>query len=266
LADDCGLGKTIQAIGIALYYFDEWPLLVVSPSCVTFQWKAALLDFIPGFKETDIIEINAKNDIVDNSKLIVISSYDSILKANNYIKEPKCVILDESHMLKEQKTKRYENISALVKKTKRLILISATPALSRPVELYSQLNLLRKDIFSDFKKFSDRYCPMKEIKYGNSKRITYGECNLDELRCILQSTCMIRRLKKDVLNELPTKRRVKVKLDCTISETDKSELDNLLRGVKDGDKVSATDASFTKAFKKTAEIKLKSILFFRISN
>ena len=115
-------------------------------------------------------------------------------------------------------------------RSKRLILLSGTPALSRPEELYSQLELLERKPFSGlvelaavklwnlyvlfkiFKKnknrtfhaFGLRYCAAKETNFGWNYS---GASNMQELQLILEEKYMIRRLKTDVLSQLPSKQR-----------------------------------------------------------
>jgi len=254
LADDCGLGKTIQAIGIAMYYFDDWPLLIVCPASVKFQWREALLKWVPSLREDDIFEIDSRrksNANGSNSKLVVITSYDSVSKTESHIKNPKFVILDESHMVKNDKTVRYRNVSSVVSNANRLVLISGTPAMARPIELYTQLKLLMPNTFSDW--YIHRYCAPKEAIWGLD---TTGCSNADELKVVLESTVMIRRKKDDVLNELPDKRRMRIKLDCTLESIDQVLMNNCVDG-DDDKKISENDKNFLQAYNRTAEIKLE---------
>jgi SWI/SNF-related matrix-associated actin-dependent regulator 1 of chromatin subfamily A len=88
--------------------------------------------------------------------------------------------------------------------SKRVILVSGTPMMSRPVEIYNLLRILRPDIISSFSDYATRYCKPKETPYGMD--YTGNSCT-KELHYILSKNIMIRRLKSDVLSELPSKRR-----------------------------------------------------------
>ena len=55
--------------------------------------------------------------------------------------------MDEAHFIKDYKTARYKSSEKIAKKAKRLILLSGTPALSRPIELYSQISLIAPKLF-----------------------------------------------------------------------------------------------------------------------
>jgi len=99
---------------------------------------------------------------------------------------------------------------ALLKQAARVILLSGTPALSRPMELYNQISAVNPKLFPSFHAYALRYCDAKKNNFGWDYS---GSSNLEELRIILESKIMIRRLKKDVLDQLPEKQRRIVILD-----------------------------------------------------
>lgn len=265
-----GLGKTMQAIGLALYYFDDWPLLIVCPASVKFQWVNAMLDWVPNLTRSDILEIDSskKKDSANRSHLVVITSYNSIHKADpHFPKGANCVILDECHMIKESKTQRFQNVTKLAGKAKRLILVSGTPAMSKPIELFTQLKLLMPKVFSNKSKYAERYCDPKDTAWG--VRDLSGCTRPDELKVILESTVMIRRMKADILNELPPKRRVKINLDGHILGAGHSEIERFaarfkgpqLKPTDEGPDASPDeDPAFLNEYAKTAEIKLQPVL------
>ena len=81
----------------------------------------------------------------------------------------------------------------------RTILLTGTPALSKPRDLFNLLNIIRPDIFGSFKEFGYRYCDPKLSRF--TKGIDFdGASNLKELHFLLTNYIMIRRLKKDVLS------------------------------------------------------------------
>lgn len=92
----------------------------------------------------------------------------------------------------------------VLSRSKRLILLSGTPMLARPCELFNLLRMLRPDIFGNFFDFGNRYCNPKEGPYGMDYS---GASNTRELHYLLDNKIMIRRLKKDVLKDLPPKMR-----------------------------------------------------------
>ncbi|XP_018408054.1 PREDICTED: SWI/SNF-related matrix-associated actin-dependent regulator of chromatin subfamily A-like protein 1 [Nanorana parkeri] len=204
LADDMGLGKTIQAICIAAYYRKEWPLLVVAPSSVRFTWAEAFHRWLPSIRADSINVIVTGRDSQSVS-LINIVSYDLLGKMDKHITANfKVIIIDESHFLKNVKTARCKSAMPLLKSAKRVLLLSGTPAMSRPAELYTQIAAVRPNFFPRFHDFGHRYCDAKQMPWGWDYS---GSCNLGELKLLLEESIMIRRLKSEVLSQLPSKQR-----------------------------------------------------------
>ncbi|KAM8807019.1 SWI/SNF-related matrix-associated actin-dependent regulator of chromatin subfamily A-like protein 1 [Eudromia elegans] len=204
LADDMGLGKTIQAICIAAYYRKEWPLLVVTPSSVRFTWAEAFHRWLPSLSpgSTNVI-VSGKDNLT--ASLINIVSFDLLSKMDKQLKDTfQVVIIDESHFLKNVKTARCRAAMPLLKAARRVILLSGTPAMSRPAELYTQIMAVQPAFFPQFHSFGLRYCDAKKMPWGWDYS---GSSNLTELKILLEESIMIRRLKSDVLSQLPAKQR-----------------------------------------------------------
>uniref|UniRef100_A0A1B6C6H6 SWI/SNF-related matrix-associated actin-dependent regulator of chromatin subfamily A-like protein 1 n=1 Tax=Clastoptera arizonana TaxID=38151 RepID=A0A1B6C6H6_9HEMI len=205
LADDMGLGKTIQALGIADYYHCDWPLLIVCPSSMKFQWEEEIHKNLPNIPVHHIFILNKSKDVFENIEVLIMS-YDMVGKKLDAIKAYKfgVVIVDESHNLKNPKAQRTIAAIELFKSCKRIILLSGTPALSRPKELYTQINSLDSSVFSNFHEFGKRYCDGKKDHFGWNFE---GSSNMEELKLILNKKFMIRRLKSEVITQLPNKVR-----------------------------------------------------------
>jgi len=88
----------------------------------------------------------------------------------------------------------------------RRILLTGTPVLNRPVELWPQLEVLDNTIFKSMTAFGKRYCAAHRGAFGMDYT---GASNLAELHLLLEHTVMIRRLKNEVL-QLPPKHRHQV--------------------------------------------------------
>jgi SWI/SNF-related matrix-associated actin-dependent regulator 1 of chromatin subfamily A len=101
---------------------------------------------------------------------------------------------------------------ACIGRSKRIILLTGTPSLNRPAEIFPQFHLLRRDVFSNFHAFGERYCDAKHEKFGWNYD---GHSNLAELNVVLETLCMIRRTKAEVLSHLPPKHREQVALKLT---------------------------------------------------
>ena len=212
LADEMGVGKSIQAIGIALLYKENWPVLIICPSSLKLVWRDEILKWIPDINKDKInIQIfKSGKDQFKCGEKFYIMSYDLTIKLEQKITDKKFnfIIADEAHYLKSPDAKRTKCLIPIIQKSKRVLLLTGTPILSRPVELYPLLTMLRPDLFHNFNIFGYRYCDPKKNFFGTDWT---GSSCAKELNYILKNI-MIRRLKKDVMNQLAPKKRQKVEI------------------------------------------------------
>jgi SWI/SNF-related matrix-associated actin-dependent regulator 1 of chromatin subfamily A len=89
-------------------------------------------------------------------------------------------------------------------KAKRRLFLTGTPILNRPKEIWSLISSLDPVTYNSYYRFAYRYCGAHKGRFGFDDT---GATNLDELQNKLRSTIMVRRLKVDVLKDLPAKRR-----------------------------------------------------------
>ncbi|XP_040990338.1 SWI/SNF-related matrix-associated actin-dependent regulator of chromatin subfamily A-like protein 1 isoform X4 [Juglans microcarpa x Juglans regia] len=238
LADEMGLGKTLQAIAVSACIQDSWPVLILTPSSLRLHWASMIqqwLDIPPSDILVLLPQCGGSNRagytiVSSNSKgsiqldgLFNIISYDIVPKLQNLLmaSEFKVVIADESHFLKNAQAKRTTASLPVIKKAQYAILLSGTPALSRPIELFKQLEALYPDVYKNVHEYGNRYCK------GGIFGVYQGASNHEELHNLMKATVMIRRLKKDVLSELPVKRRQHVFLD--LAEKDMRQINALFR-------------------------------------
>ncbi|EFN86322.1 SWI/SNF-related matrix-associated actin-dependent regulator of chromatin subfamily A-like protein 1 [Harpegnathos saltator] len=221
IADDMGLGKTIQALGIAYYFKASWPLLIVVPSSVRFQWSEAIYEFLPSIPAQYIHHFANTKDYIGDEKITIIS-YDLLSRAVDTLQKHiyGFVILDESHLLKSNKTVRFQAAQRICAQAHHVVLLTGTPALSRPIELYSQINLIIPR-FMKYEEYGIRYCAGQKTAFGWDFT---GFSNMQELQLLLKMTCMIRRLKADVLNQLPSKIRQVIILDPALIKAGTKEM------------------------------------------
>eukprot|EP00039_Didymoeca_costata_P014284 m.229012 g.229012 ORF g.229012 m.229012 type:complete len:1110 (+) comp15985_c0_seq10:264-3593(+) len=225
IADEMGLGKTLQAIATMSCYIDDWPLLIVTPASVRWCWAEEIEKWLCTMLEPSHIQcVRSGTDIkaVANGRVVLVT-YNMLLQEQikHAVQQKgfKSIIVDESHYLKSRTAKRTMALLPILQKAKRLLLLSGTPALARPEELYSQLDSVRPKQFGTFAHFSRQFCDAHRGPFGWDTR---GASNLGELHSMLRNGIMIRRLKKDVLNQLPPKRRTRITLpDITEKQLDK---------------------------------------------
>ncbi|ODN00238.1 SWI/SNF-related matrix-associated actin-dependent regulator of chromatin subfamily A-like protein 1 [Orchesella cincta] len=247
IGDDMGLGKSIQALGIANYYRTDWPLLIVCPSSVRYAWRDYIWKWLPNVVPSGSISIiESSKDQFDCAE-ILITSYDMLQKRSVEFSHCRVVIMDESHHLKNHKTARTKAAIPLMQTARRLILLSGTPALSRPIELYSQISAIDKSIFPFLNDFGVRYCDGKKNAWGWDFS---GSSNMGELQLILEETVMIRRLKSEVLQQLPSKLRKVMLLDPSLVRT------------KNNKSLKAREAAFSSKGLKNSERRGKLLEYY----
>ena len=164
---------------------------------------------IPLLDPSEINVMTSSSDpMLKSNTRVVVLSYGLVANlAKKELLTPgsfKCVIVDESHMLKNKKSKRTMSVMPLLKSAKRVVMLSGTPAFSRPQELFPQLNALgeHKGWWADEEEFNSKYTVDK-----------YSDPSFAELHTLLTSTVMIRRLKNDILKDMPSKLRENVHIE-----------------------------------------------------
>ena len=157
------------------------------------------------------IELEKPMDVFPKSDIYIIN-YDLIHNRLSQLQDidPQAIIMDECHYIKDSKTLRSKAVLKLCKGVKNVIALSGTPLTNRPKELFPTLNIIRPDLFSNYWKYAIRYCEGHKGKWGWDDN---GSSNIPELNKILKENIMIRRLKNDVLKELPEKIRTVIPMD-----------------------------------------------------
>ena len=206
IGDEMGIGKTISTIGYAALHPTDRPAVVVCPSNVKFNWKKELSKWLP----TEEIQVITKGkDKVEMCDFVIIN-YDLMDKKQDELIAiaPRLVILDESHYIKNSgsKSKPVQRTMATLNVAKyapKVIALSGTAISSRPKEFFNTLNLMRPDQFPSEWDFKQRYCDPWNDGFGWNFD---GASNTKELNERTRDLC-IRRLKSEVLPELPPKTR-----------------------------------------------------------
>jgi SWI/SNF-related matrix-associated actin-dependent regulator 1 of chromatin subfamily A len=215
LADEMGLGKTVTSLAIMSFYRDEWPLLILCPASLRHTWPAEIEKFIPSISPKSVYVVSGYDDadFYDNPGKrrdikIVVATYSLLQRRSAAARvleqyQFQCVIADESHNLKQKNSQRCQLALPLLQGAKRLVLLSGTPALARPVELWTQVYSLAPALFGPYTSYTQRYCNARRGRFGWD---VSGISNANELHLKLQQI-MVRRLKSEVLHELPAKQR-----------------------------------------------------------
>lgn len=202
IGDDMGVGKTIQAIAYASLHQEYWPVLVVCPANVKYNWLKELRSWLPDV-HTEVIK-NGKDEVRESDFTVI--NYDLMSKKKDELLDMRynLVIYDESHYLKNSKAKRTQASVELGKNATSVLCLSGTAMTNRPIELFTTLELVRPAEYEgQFFPFAKRYCGAEHNGWGWDFT---GATNQGELHEKLRDI-MIRRLKKEVMDELPDKIR-----------------------------------------------------------
>jgi hypothetical protein len=212
LADEQGLGKTIEALA-AIEAAGAYPAVVVCPASLKLNWLRELERWLPQ-RSTRALSGNGRgNDSGDGDGAateagadITIVNYDIVAARLRELcaLEPQSLVLDESHYCKNAAAKRtqaVQRLSSVLPREGLVLALSGTPVTNRPAELISQLRILgRLEEFGSGARFGQRF-------RGSDAHL--------RLHWHLRARCFVRRLKADVLPQLPAKTRaiVPVELD-----------------------------------------------------
>jgi len=212
IADSMGLGKTAQALAYLQLHPKLRPAIIICPASLKYNWRNECEMWL---ETDDTIEIINDGKLHKLEADITIINYDLISKWNQTIKSirPQVVIFDESHYLKNQKASRSKAAKDIGTSTPHRILLTGTPVLNRPNELWNQLQILDPVAYSDknFFRWHLRYADATEGSYGWDFS---GASNIKELAENLKHI-MIRRTKDQVLPELPDKRQSSIIVPIT---------------------------------------------------
>lgn len=205
LADDQGIGKTIQAIGYL--HLNRETTVIICPSSIKLNWQRELENWL----NEPSIEILKGTKPYKTEAEILILNYDIATYWIEEIKrrKPEILILDEIQKIKTRTANRTKAILKL-KMVNKIIGLSGTPIENRPEEIFNAGKLIRPDLFDTFERFKREFC--NGTGFGHEFN---GTQDTHLLNFFLKSNFMLRRLKKDVLKELPEKSYSLVLMELT---------------------------------------------------
>lgn len=203
--DEMGLGKSIQSISV-IKYFNLDNVLIICPNSLKSNWQREIRKWID--RDSTIIEkviYRSGIQIMNYEKLLkfaITNEKGKVKIIEEFFHQFELIILDESHYIKEGKAKRTKLALQICKLADRVILLTGTPMLNKPKELMTQFKAINKmgEFGSDWE-FLNRYCDPKSNGFGMDFN---GASNIPELKEKMERFS-IRRLKKDVLKDLPDK-------------------------------------------------------------
>jgi len=198
--DPMGLGKSCMTIAY-IKYMGFQRTLVVAPASIKAVWR----NEVSKWTNLSTCVIDSKTDLRDipSDVNVWIINYELLKKNLPELLKTRfdCLVADESHYAKSPKSIRTKALRQLSRAIHGLILLTGTPIMNRPIELWSLLNMIDPKEWGNYYDFARRYADMKRTRWGMD---VSGSSNIDELSERIKRY-FIRRKKEDVLSELPPK-------------------------------------------------------------
>lgn len=239
VADEMGVGKTPTGIGFSNCLPDAQWILIICPASMKLVWEREFRRF-----DTKGLSVGVAGKTYPDTDVVIIN-YDILHKYRQDLRarEFDILIADEIHMAKCRKSIRTREIFGGIKRdsnkkiiervtpiqAKRCLYLTGTPMLNgQPREMWPLIQSIDSEgLGSDWFAFARRYCGLFEIERynpakGKKEHVGWkwdGAENLEELQTIMRQRFMIRRLKSEVLKDLPPKTRQVIVLEAKKSLT-----------------------------------------------
>lgn len=202
LADEMGLGKTIQAIR-GLDRIHAKKTLILCPSVARINWFRELEEWAQTKRTYKIM--HKLTDRTESKEDSVICSFDYALHNHKYLKEHgfDVLIVDEAQFIKDPTAKRTKAVlgtDGIIRGCKRTWLLTGTPAPNNASELWVMLYTFGQTKLT-YQKFIDYFCTVRKTTFG--PKITGTKLDTIPYLQELLKPIMLRRLKKDVMSQLP---------------------------------------------------------------
>lgn len=273
---------------------EEWPVLIVTPASLRLAWAEELERWLPRLRPASIHLIESRTDRVCPQRIppVTVTSYEMLQRlccdackgrspgqgkgacppceGNGCMASVgwKVVIADESHTLRTSSHPpdafHTEATTVVARRAKRAVFLTGTPSLSKPFDLFRQVDALHPGLLgASRQQFAVVYCGRRLVPCPHRREpgaVRYDNSGLRrgaELHLLLRSAVMLRRLKSEVLSQLPAKRRQLVMLPIKVAPAKRAR-------EEDGDDSGAEDpvpgdtASVASEAQKTGLLKLPS--------
>uniref|UniRef100_A0A2S2R0E5 Chromatin-remodeling ATPase INO80 n=1 Tax=Sipha flava TaxID=143950 RepID=A0A2S2R0E5_9HEMI len=232
LADEMGLGKTVQSIAFLCHIAETYrvwgPFLIVSPSSTLHNWQQEIARFVPAFKVVPYWGNPQERKILrqfwdqkglhtqEASFHVVITSYQLIVSDFKYFNRIKWqyLVLDEAQAIKSTNSVRWKLL--LTFRCRNRLLLTGTPVQNSMAELWALLHFIMPTMFDSHDEFTEWFS--KDIESHAENKTGIDEKHLSRLHLILKPF-MLRRIKKDVENELSDK--IEILMYCPLTSRQK---------------------------------------------
>jgi SNF2 family DNA or RNA helicase len=210
LADDMGLGKTLQALAVILSRATDGPTLVVAPTSVCMNWESEVARFAPtltihtlaGMDREAVIQSLGKRDMLVTSYTLLQQEVE-LLESINW----QTIVLDEAQAIKNAATKRSKAAMRLHGKFR--LITTGTPIENHLGELWNLFTFINPGLLGTYKQFNSRYGIPIEKHHDRAARL--------QLKKLIQPF-MLRRIKSQVLDELPPRTEITLRVEMKEDE------------------------------------------------
>jgi SNF2 family DNA or RNA helicase len=207
LADDMGLGKTIQSLAIILKLAVDGPSLVVAPTSVSTNWQSEVKRFTPTINIKFLSNKDREKSINELGKFdLLITTYTLLQQESELLSTVKwqAIILDEAQAIKNSATKRSRAAMSLQAEFK--LITTGTPIENHLGELWNLFHFINPGLLGSLNSFNERFAvPIERFQDREAKL---------KLKKLIRPF-ILRRIKSQVLEELPS--RTEVTLDVELS-------------------------------------------------
>lgn len=210
LADDMGLGKAVQATALLLERAASGPSLVVAPASVLFNWIDELNRFAPSlhpivFNKEDrdrVVKEAAAGDVVLVTYGVLAAEIEKLGG-----REWGTLILDEAHAIKNRETKQSKAVKRLQSDAR--ILLTDTPIQNHLSEIRNLFDVANPGLLGSFQDFGERFILPVERDHNRERQ---------RLLKRLISPFILRRTKAEMLDELPQKTEITIRVELSKKE------------------------------------------------
>jgi hypothetical protein len=205
LADDMGLGKTMQVLAIILERAPNGPSLVIAPASVCLNWFDEIHRFAPTLNVVRLEDRHREKAVQGLKPFdVLVISYGMLMHESALLSSRtwETVVLDEAQVIKNIKAKRSR--AAMSLKGKFRIITTGTPIENHLGELYTLFNFINPGLLGSPRHFFNTFAEPIEKQKNSETR--------DLLKKIIQPF-MLRRMKSQVLSELPPLTEIVLNVD-----------------------------------------------------
>jgi len=146
LYDEMGLGKSLQSLFVAAIQClaeQAWPVLIVSPASLRLSWLEEIEKWLPFIDINEVAIIKNKRSVIPSGVKFIICSYRMLEDMATEIVafESRIVIADEVHKTRSHESQQSKALARVCGASSQSILMTGTPMLIRPFELFTQLEI-----------------------------------------------------------------------------------------------------------------------------